>query len=61
VKTNMHRAKPSLKEGMQSWLYTLWSRTSWEVVCTYLCRFYINEKWHSRELFPTVFVSIFFN
>jgi hypothetical protein len=22
---NMHRAKPSLKEGMQSWLHTLWA------------------------------------
>jgi hypothetical protein len=49
---NMHRAKPSLREGMESWLDILW-------VCNLdtddphlkLPILYINEKWHNREFF----------
>jgi hypothetical protein len=51
----MHRAKPSLREGMQSWLDTLWVCNKFRPIVNIPS--IINRKWHSREPFPTVFVS----
>jgi hypothetical protein len=48
----MHRAKPSLKEGMQSWLDTLWAQNVEKFFVHIDSCLYINEKWYSRKFFP---------